>query len=191
MVNPTANKHKAEVLWQSEELNHNGDPFFKVKRARDYYIYGERVGTDSVAFILFDNKTKKFCLINESKPPMDESQKKLVKMTTAFGGSIDSVHPEQQICQTEVLEESGYKVPLNRIHPTGSTLVSSQMSQMCITYLVDVTGIKKTHKAEYEENNGDAGQNSIHWFSFSELVDNSDWKSIFIATKAIHKDIIT
>ena len=184
------NKYKAEVLWQSEELNHNGDPFFSVKKARGYYVYGERLGINSVAFILFDNKTKKFCLINESKPPMDETSKELVKMTTAFGGSIDSVHPEQQICQTEVLEESGYKVPLDKIYPTGSTLVSTQMSQMCITYLVDVTGIKKTHKAEHEEDNDDAGQNSVHWFSFNELVDNSDWKSIFIATQAIVKNII-
>ncbi len=192
-------KHKAEILWQSKELNHNKDPFFSVKRARGYYIYGERTGIDSIAFILFDDNTKKFCLINESKPPMDESQKELVKMTTAFGGSIDSKHFPQEICQTEVLEEAGYEVPLDKIHPTGSTLVSTQMSQMCITYLVDITNIKKTHKAEYELEPDDQQKekdpnefksNSIKWLTFDELFINSDWKSIFITTQAIYKNII-
>jgi len=183
-------KHEAETLWQSKELNHNNEPFFSVKKARGYYVYGERLGVDSIAFILYDKNINKFCLINESKPPLDEVENKEVQLTTAFGGSVDSNLSHIRICQVETREEAGYEVPLDKSHPTGHTLVSTQMSQVCYTFLVDVTNIPKTKKAEYEEDNGEYKQNSVHWFSLEELVFNSDWKSIFISAQATYLKII-
>ena len=190
-------KHKAKIKYSSKGKTPDGNPFMRVKQARGYYEYAERGGQDSIAFILFDNKSKKFCLINESKPAMDERNGEETRMTTAFGGSIDSTHPEQQICQTEVLEETGFEVSLDRVHYVGETLVSSQMSQMCVGYLVDVTGLTKTHEAEYEkevsktQSQKDAEEfsgNSVHWFTYSEIMENSDWKSIFISTQAIYQE---
>jgi len=182
-----------ETLWESPGKNHEGKPFFSVKQSRDYYTYGERVGKDSIAFILYDDKIKKFALILESKPPLD-TETELCKMTTAFGGSIDMGENTtyQEICQTEVKEEAGYIVPLDKIYDCGKTLVSTQMSQMCYTYLVDVTGIQKTEIAEYEtkDENNEFNGNEVRWMNINEMMDNGDWKSIYIWTQAVYKEII-
>jgi len=163
-----------------------------VKRARGYYEYAERGGKDSIFFILYDKNTKKYALINESKPPMDEREGKLVRMTTAFGGSIDMSITHKEICQTEVREEAGYIVPLERIHFVGKTMVSTQMSQIAYGYLVDVTDIEKTELAEYEkeiskeQKEKDANEfsgNSVKWMTKEEVLDNCDWKSIFIISR--------
>ena len=190
-------KHKAKIMYSSKGKTPKGDPFMRVKQARSYYSYAERGGINSIAFILFDNKSKRFCLISESKPSLDELGTLAMK-TTAFGGSIDSNCSPKEICQIEVQEESGFEVTLDRIHYTGETLVSTQMSQMCFLYLVDVTGLKKTHKAEYEQSTPEQDEkdpnefsnNSVFWFTYSELMDNQDWKSIFISTQAIYQEII-
>lgn len=186
-----------ETLWESPGKNHEDKPFFTVKQSRGYYVFGERVGRDSICFILFDNKTKKFGLISESKPPMD-TETELCRMTTAFGGSIDMGENTtyQEICQTEVLEEAGYVVPLDRITSIGKTLVSTQMSQMAEGFLVNITDIPKTEKAEYEmskdgDTNDEFSGNSVIWMDSNELMENNDWKSIFIWTKSVYEDIIT
>jgi len=194
--------NKAEVMYESKGKTPAGDPFMTVKKARGYYEYSERGGIDSICFILFDKDTKKFALIYESKPPRDEIEGKEVRMTTAFGGSIDmeANTTYQEICQTEVREEAGFVVPLDKIYSIGKTLVSTQMSQMAEGFLVDVTGIKKTEKAEYEQeqtadqNAKDENEfvgNRVDWLDANELMDNNDWKSIFIFSKAVYKDIIS
>jgi hypothetical protein len=184
---------KAEILYKSKGTTLAGDPFLTVKKARDYYEYSERGGRDSIAFVLYDKNTDKFLLINESKPPLDEASGELVKLTTAFGGSLDNPDvSKEDIVQQEVLEEAGYKVHMNNIHFVGETMVSTQMSQMCYLYLVDVTNTEKTHKAEYEteDKNNEFNGNSVHWMSTEDVVDNQDWKSIFIMARAIFKDLI-
>jgi len=170
----------AKIQYQSEGKTPDGNPFFTVKQSRGYYEYGERGGIDSIAFILWDSNTEKYALINESKPPRDEIEGRSVKMTTAFGGSIDNNKPYQEICQQEVLEESGYEIPLKNIIFVGETLVSSQMSQMCSLYLVDVTGYQKTKDAEHELDNNEFIGNSVKWLDRNELISNCDWKSITI-----------
>lgn len=196
------NKFKAEVLYESKGKTPAGHPFLTVKQARGYYQYAERGGQDSIFFILFDNDTRKFALIYESKPPMDEREQKLVYMTTAFGGSIDMEETTtyQEICQTEVREESGYVVPLDKIKSIGKTLVSTQMSQMAEGFLVDVTGIKKTVQAEYEltpdeeqkaKDENEFKLNKVVWMDIDELMENDDWKSIYVWTKAVYKNFIT
>ncbi len=172
-----------ETLWASEEKNHNGDSYLKVKR-NGVYVYSERVGVNSVAFILFDNSTKKFGLILEYKPTLD------THVLTGFGGSIDKEVSYQEICQEEIAEESGYEVSLDKIHSIGQTLVSSQMNQICEGYLVDVTGIEKTLEAEYETEGEEFANNKIKWLDADELMDNSCWKSCWIFVKSVHLGII-
>lgn len=179
---------KSEVMYESEGKTPLGESFITVKKARNYFEYTERGGKNSIAFILFNNKTKKFGLIKESKPPMDETLGKLAMMTTAFGGSIDSKHTYKEITQIEVREESGYDVLPDRIYEVGNTLVSSQMSQIMYGYLVDITDIDKSLVAEHETE--DFKNNEVIWLDADELMENDCWKSIWIFTKSIHKDII-
>lgn len=180
-------------MYKSEGKAPNNDPFLTVKKARGYYEYSERPGYDSIAFILYDGN--RFGLINESKPPMDEREGYEVKMTTAFGGSIDINKSYKEICQMEVLEESGYKVPIERIFSVGKTLVSTQMSQMCELFLVNVSQISKTQRAEYEMDsskdvNGEFVGNSVVWMSDDEIMENGEWKSIYILAQSVVKDIL-
>jgi hypothetical protein len=158
-----------------------------IKRSRGCYVYAERVGVDSVAFILYDRKTQKFALIKESKPSLDTTDY-LVYLTTAFGGSIDikDTISSKEICQIEVTEEAGYCVPLNKIYNLGKTLVSSQMSQMCELFLVDITNIQKTMSAEWETSKHE----KILWMKEHEILDNNDWKSIYILSQSKYHRII-
>lgn len=186
----------AEVVYESKGCTPAGHPFMTVKRARGYYEYAERGGKDSIAFILYDANTEQFGLIYESKPPLDERTGEQTMLTTAFGGSIDMGDniSYQEICQTEVREEAGYEVPLENIRSVGQTLVSTQMSQMCEGFLVDVTDIEKTLKAEYEldpsemqdaKDPNEFSKNKVEWFSIAQLMNNNDWKSIWIAFQTI------
>lgn len=177
------NKHKAKILWKSKSKTLNNKPFLTVKMARNYYLYSERGGQDSIAFILYDSIKNKFGLIHEGKPPMDERNGYKTKMTTAFGGSNDLVKSFKEICKIEVLEEAGYTVPISNITSIGKTLVSSQMSQICELFLVNVTGIKKTHKTENEND-------LVKWINSKELMKNGDWKSIYILAQSIDKKLI-
>jgi hypothetical protein len=189
--------NKSKIMWESKGKAPNGDSFLTVKMARGYYCYSERPGKDSIGFILYDDNIKKFALIYEAKPPLDERMDAKVMMTTAFGGSIDMQHSYKEICQVEVREEAGYDVPLDNITSVGKTLVSTQMSQLMEGFLVDVTNIKKTLKTEVETFNEEGSRdpdefkhNKTVWMNEEELVSNSDWKSIFIMCKAKAKGII-
>jgi len=181
-------KHQAEIVYESKGKTPMGDPFLTVKKARGYYEYAERGGVDSIAFILFDSKELKMALIKEGKPPLDERFNEVVMKITAFGGSIDVPGSSyQEICQKEVLEESGYDVPLDRIYSVGKTMVSTQMSQLCEGFFVDVTGLEKTHKTESEEKDAsdELAKNKTIWMSTKEVLENNDWKSIWILSRAL------
>ncbi len=172
---------KAQMMWQSPETTPNGDPFLTIKKARGYYYYASRGGIDSIFFILWDKDKNKFGLIEESKPPLDERYNTKVTAITAFGGSMD-MGPgitSLMVTSTEVMEETGYVVPYENIQYAGETMVSTQMDQMATGFLVNVTGLVKTMIAEYEA----SGIGGIIWLSYEELLENSDWKSIFIAAK--------
>jgi len=188
---------EAEVVWQSEGKTPDGNPFMTVKQARGYYYYAERGGKDSIAFILYDSSSEKpFGLIYESKPPMDETRGEKVMMTTAFGGSNDMKASFEEICQIEVLEEAGYKVSLDAIVSCGTTLVSTQMSQGCVGFIVDVTGLEagKTeadikNEAQEAKDPDEFCNNKVAWMNLEEVMSNNDWKSIWITSKVIFSSI--
>jgi hypothetical protein len=192
---------EAMTLWKSDGKSLNGESFLTVKEANSYYCYSSRAGQDSVAFILYNDNDKSFGLIEEIKPPLNERENKIVRLCTAFGGSCDTNNTYEEIVKNEVLEESGYEVPLDRIHHVSKTFVSTQMDQYCELFLVDVTDIDKTQKAEHEITFNELSEeqkknselyigNSVKWMNANELMDNNDWKSITIFTKAVYLNII-
>ena len=78
----------------------NVNKFLKIKKANNFggdYYYAERLGVDSVAFILYDGGDGSYGLINEYKPPIEQF------MTTAFGGSLDKSVSKEQIVKEEAL----------------------------------------------------------------------------------------
>lgn len=186
-------KHIPEIMYQSEGKAPNGDAFLTVKRARGYYEYSERPGKDSIAFVLYDTDTKKFGLIYESKPPLDERDSCLSMRTTAFGGSIDIDKTYIEICQMEVSEEAGYNVDISSIQSIGKTLVSSQSSQLCEGYIVDVTGLpqgKTEVDIENEKDPDEFKHNKVLWLEEYEVFELEDWKSIWIISKAKFNELI-
>jgi 8-oxo-dGTP pyrophosphatase MutT (NUDIX family) len=143
----------------------------------------KEVGVDSITFIIYDWKKDKYALIHESKPPIDERNNEKMNMTTAFGGSLDDNTKEPiEICIQEVEEEAGYIVTTGNIQYCGKFLVSTQMSQFCYGYLVDVTGMEKTSETEAERS---TENESIKWLTKEEIfLNTNDWKAITIISKA-------
>ena len=187
----TMNEHEAEVIWESDERSPvNGEPFLTVKKARGYYTYAERAGVDSIAFILMDEDIEKFGLISESKPPLDEFYKEKVMSLSAFGGSKDLNIPLEEICQKEVLEESGYDVKLKDIKFMNVTMVSSQMNQRCFCYIVNVTGLTPSlTEADIfnKEQENKFKHDKVVWVTSEEIMEHGEWKSVYIMTQLAYK----
>jgi 8-oxo-dGTP pyrophosphatase MutT (NUDIX family) len=132
------------------------------------YLYAERLGKDSVAFILWDSNTGKYGLINEYKPPIDKY------LITAFGGSIDKqVVNLKEIVLQEVFEEAGFKVGYSDITHLSKIFVSTQMNQFCHLYLVDVSDAEFVGRQEEDE---------VVWKAERDVYYLSDWKSICLIT---------
>lgn len=144
---------------------------------RNGYLYSERLGQNSVAFILVDNnkKKRKYGLIKEFKPPVE------LNITTAFGGSIDKSLFYSSIVKEETLEEAGYDVSMDRIHHVGTTFVSTQSNQFCHLYLVDVTDIPEGKRTTTDPVELSA---EVKWLSKKDIRRGDDWKAITILEKA-------
>ena len=167
-----------EILWESEGKNPlNGEPFMTIKRTDGYYLYSERAGVDSVAFILINKNKNKIGLIQEIKPSLYE--RGIKRLATAFGGSLDKNICPKEIVVEEVKEETGYIVNEENVTYVGETMVSTQSNQMLKGYMVDVSNAKFVGADEDEK---------IVWLNIKQLFENSDWKSIFIYTKWIYKN---
>lgn len=145
--------------------------FLKIEKADNRgrsYFYAERLGKDSVAFVLWNSNTGKYGLINEYKPPIDKH------LITAFGGSIDKrVTTLEEIVLQEVLEEAGFKVCYSDITYLSKIFVSTQMNQFCHLYLVDVSDAEFLGRQEEDE---------VVWKAERDIYSLSDWKSICIIT---------
>ena len=135
-------------------------PFMSVRKSPGgWFFYAERKGIDSVAFVLFDKSDDKvkYCLVNETKPPMEEfNSDKEVFLTTAFGGSQDKVNRDEYvelsedskldlmktIALSECSEEGGYDITDDsRILFLDKVLLSTQMNQYVYCFAFDVTGL--------------------------------------------------
>lgn len=148
--------------------------FLKIKKCenRDYF-YAERLGKDSVAFILYDRNIKKFGLILEYKPPIDSF------LATAFGGSIDKSCSLLQIVKDEVREEAGYTDA--EITYQGKAFVSTQMNQFCHLYLVCVTNAKAGKPEPENEMESIA---SVVWQDREDVIYGDCWKAATIILRS-------
>lgn len=150
------------------------NPFLNIKSTRsqtgyDYY-YAERLGKDSVAFILHNEDTNMYGMVNEFKPPIDQF------MITAFGGSLDSDKTLEEIVRAECIEESGYEAEDITYH--GKVLVSTQMNQFCHLYLVTVEKFKGKTSTDPLESKA-----SVVWMFKEEALKIPDWKANYILNK--------
>jgi len=177
MKNKKEKDHSIRTVYVSEVKNKDGESFFKVKKVDDWYLYGERLGVDSIAFILYDsNKEKPFGIIEEIKPPLYE--RGIEKLKTAFGGSIDKNKNLIDIVIDEVREEAGYIVGPENVEFVGKIFVSTQMNQFCYLYFVDINNSKFVGQNLEENEKG-----NVKWVSKDEIVIGKDWKAITILTK--------
>lgn len=151
--------------------------FLKIKKADNHeYFYAERLGVDSVAFILQklvregDKLVRHYGLIKEFKPPIGEF------VITAFGGSIDKNKSLTEIVIEEAKEEAGYVVTPYHIFPHGKRFVSTQMNQWCYLFLVDVTNIEQ---GEREPETYLESVAEVVWLKKEDIndYDFQDWKA--------------
>lgn len=163
--------------------------FFNVYKAVDRefhlknYMYGERKGKDSVAFICYDFTTEKFLLNKEYKPPVAKF------ILGGFGGSLDKDKSLLDIVQEEVKEEAGYTVPKKNIFALGKVLVSTQMNQFCYLYIAFVDDQLKTGRAP---ENAVEAMATPEWVTYEQInsINMEDWKPIAITQRAIVKGLI-
>jgi hypothetical protein len=146
------------------------------------YLFAERLGVDSVAFLCYDKKTKKFLLNKESTPPIGKF------MHRAFGGSIDkSVNNYKEIVKGEAKEEGGFTVNIENIHFLNKMFVSTQMNQFCYLYLVEVD---KEDQKERQPENALEAMAEPKWVDEKFILENTDWKSISILTLSKSKGLL-
>ena len=142
------------------------------------FYYAERLGKDSVAFVLVskdkDDKMP-FGLITEFKDPIDKF------LTTGFGGSMDKDVSKIQLVKEEVIEESGFDVEEKDIHYVGRVLCSTQMNQFVYLYYVDVD---KSKQGEKTTDNPSEKKAKIVWVNKEIILKLLDWKSVTILAKA-------
>ena len=108
--------------------------FLKLKRIVDEdnnvngYVFAERKGIDSVAFIGYNMGDGHFLLNREYTPPTGDFKLR------AFGGSLDKSISKIEIVQDEILEEAGFNIDKESIYNVGRAFVSTQMNQFVYLY---------------------------------------------------------
>lgn len=153
--------------------------FLNIKEVKDPennvngYQFAERLGKDSIAFILWDNDAGQFLLNKEYKPPVNEF------ILGAFGGSLDKDTSPEEIVIAEVKEEAGFVVTKENVHLVGEVMVSTQMNQFCKLYLVEVN---KENQDEREPENAVEAMATTEWVDWyePELAKMRDWKPLAI-----------
>lgn len=158
---------KNKVVWENK--------WMKVKQTPSGFTFAERLGKDSIAFILYDVDKNLVGLVSEYKDPIDKF------VLTAFGGSIDKEEYRSKtgiinLVKDEVIEESGFTVSENDIKYVGKALVSTQMNQFCLLFIVL---INKDKQGERTTTNPTERLAEIHWVKPSILFSTSlkDWKA--------------
>ena len=142
------------------------------------YYFCERIGKDSVAFLLLDQDRpdKPFVCLEQ----YSSSHNKFTK--GAYTGSLDKKDKSvEEIVQGEVKEESGYNIDLDRILSVGEMEVCSHSSEIVNLFLVDITGLEGSGKAGeniFEENMRDIRMNR------EEIKNHCEWKAQLITQRA-------
>jgi len=162
---------KHEILLDTEYL--------KVRK-NEHFIYAERKGIDSIAFILTAkdlSDPKRIGVIHEYKNPIEKY------LNTAFGGTIDK-HQDNliKLVQEECLEEAGFIVPKEDVSYHGKYLNSTQMNQF--THLFSVSVDKSKLQQRTTQDPGEL-KSTLKWIKPEKVLDLQDWKTIVIVTKIL------
>lgn len=143
----------------------------------DWYYYSQRVGKDSVAFLLYDQERDQYQCLSQFHGPLARY------VPGAFTGSMDKegLSPHQ-ITIEEVAEEAGYEVTNDfaRVLLLGKEPVSSQTSEEVNLFVVDITGLPQRIRAPeniYEDNI------TRFWFDGDAIIDKLEWKAKLIVLK--------
>ena len=135
------------------------------------YLFAERLGVDSVAFVCYDWHRDIYLVNNEYKPPIDDF------VLGAFGGSIDKDASKVQIVVDEVREEAGFDIFAEDVEYIGKYLVSTQMNQYCYLYVAHVS---KDEQLERRPENAIEAMAETKWISGDDFLNLNDWKAITI-----------
>lgn len=143
------------------------------------YFYVQRLGRDSVAFLLYDSSgehggdnTYNWGVLEQYHSPI----KRWVK--GAFTGSMDKPDLDATaICVEEVIEEAGFKVTPDRITEVAYLPVGANTNEQVHLFVVDVTGLPQD-KAE-PENIFEANTN-IYWYDEQYVLQSCEWKAQLI-----------
>ena len=160
-----------KILWESKGKALNGESYLSV-RSLDGYYYAQRAGTNSVAFILY-NEYDEVGLLSIYHGPTP------IIRDCAFTGSLDN--DELTVRETviaEVKEESGYTVKDSDLIHYGQLEVGTQTNEMVDLYIVkvikDAIG-KREPTGKYEE------ESKIYWMAAKLAACSRDWKATILA----------
>lgn len=160
-----------EILFNNEWIN-----VWKVQG----FCFAERLGIDSIAFLLFANNLddpKRIGVLRELKIPVNKY------VVGAFGGSIDDIKYHEDINKVvidEAIEEAGFIITEEDIEYYGKHYVSTQMNQFCHLFGVNVDKKKQVLRTTQNIRELDS---TIQWIDSNELLLLEDWKALVIFMK--------
>lgn len=138
---------------------------------KDWYYYAERVGKDSVAFLLYDTERDQYQCLSQLHGPLNRY------VSGAFTGSFDKqgLSPTQILIE-EIAEEAGYAVTNDaaRILALGVVPVSSQTNEEVHLFLVDITGLPQNLR---EPENVFEKNVFRFWLDADQVLATCEWKA--------------
>lgn len=152
-----------------------------LKMGNSPFIFAERQGTDSVAFVCYDKDKNQFLLNSEPTPSVGKY------LTRAFGGSLDKNITKEEIVIEEVLEEAGYSVQKKNVKYIGRYFVSTQMNQYCHLYIVFISDSQKSKRNPQDKLEMLCKPT---WLSKEDILNGDDWKSILVIQKSMDLNLL-
>lgn len=148
-----------------------------------WFYFVQRLGKDSVAFVLYDSD-KGFGILKSYSSPYKQF------VLDAFTGSLDK--PENTILQTlieEVKEEAGYTVVKESCTPVGKYKVGTSTNEHVYSFLIDVGNMKQEKK---EPENIFEQNTDILWMDYDSVLKDSNigWRAKMIIQDADRKNLL-
>jgi hypothetical protein len=153
---------------------------FDPKEKGKEFFFVERLGKDSVAFILVDNNRErdKYQILSQYSSPY----KRFIEGT--FTGSLDKPElSKEEIVIEEVKEEAGYDVDKSKLQLISSEEVGSSINEIVYLYIVDITGLEQQIR---EPENIFEQNMSRKWVDIEYINSKCEWKSKLIIHHLIH-----
>ena len=126
------------TVWESPAKAPSGEPYLSVFNNDGFYC-AHRAGTDSIAFVLWDNEKKKWGMLR-----CRHGGTGFIENRT-FTGSLDREYDRQEmqevyeVVKQEAREEAGYTVSRDRIKFMGTYEVGHMIDEYVHLFYIDVT----------------------------------------------------